>query len=100
MSRRQQTLDPAVLAALGEAEKKREARGWAVQKQKVNVNLPVDLVTAIKQEAVSLTGHRRRGFSDLVTVLLRYGWEAYQAGDLEVETRPVKVEVRIVAAKK
>jgi hypothetical protein len=94
--KRQQTIDPAVMAALTDAERKREARGGEVQRQKVNVNLPLILVTAIKQEATSLTGHRRRGFSDLVTVLLQYGWKAYQAGELKLGVQAVRVEMRIV----
>lgn len=96
MSARQRAIDPAVLTALAEAERKQAARTAIAQRQKVNVNLPVSLVTAIKRESRNLTGHRRRGFSDLVTVLLRYGWEAYQAGDLKLEMQPVKVEMRIV----
>ena len=76
-------------------------RGRAgVSRQKVNLNLPSGLTNAIRQEAAALTGHRRRGFSDLMTVLLQYGWEAYQSGELEIELQPVAVEMRIKAVKK
>lgn len=98
MSVRQRAIDPSVVTALAEAEKKQASARGASVRQKVNVNLPVGLVAAIKREAKNLTGHQRRGFSDLVTVLLRYGWEAYQAGDLKLEMQPVKVEMRIVVA--
>jgi len=95
--KRQQGIDPAVLAALDASDKKRQGKRGVAQRQKVNVNLPANLVMAIKQEAISLTGHRRRGFSDLMAVLLQYGWEAYQAGDLELEMQAVTIEMRIVS---
>lgn len=95
--KRQQGIDPAVVAALEAADKKRGSRSGITQRQKVNVNLPAGLVMAIKQEAITLTGHRRRGFSDLMAVLLQYGWTAYQVGDLELEMQAVTVEMRIVS---
>jgi len=101
VSERRQAIDPAVLAAFSEAEKKTVSRkNGAVKKRKVNVNLPCALVDTIKRESTALTGHGRRGFSDLVAVLLAYGWEAYRAGDLKIELRPATVETKIVAAKK
>lgn len=100
MRQRQEPLDEAVAALLTQAEKKKQARGGTVARQKTTVNLPDNLVDAIRQEAFNLTGHKRRGFSDLVTVLLRYGWEAYQAGDLTLEMQPAAVELRIMVAKK
>jgi len=53
---------------------------------------------AIREEAAQLVKHRRRGFADLVTVLLEYGWEAYLRGDLDVELRPAAVSLRIARA--
>ncbi len=61
-----------------------------------NVQLPIDLVDALKAEAHRLTGHRRRGFSDLLAVCARYGWEAYQRGDLTVERQATSIAYRLV----
>jgi hypothetical protein len=97
---RRQPIDPAVAGLLAQAERKKLARGVAVPRQKVNLNLPTNLVSAIKEEAFALTGHKRRGFSDFATILLQHGWDAYQAGDLEIELQPATVEVRITAVKK
>ena len=61
-----------------------------------NVQLPTDLIDELKVEASRLTGHRRRGFSNLLAVCARFGWEAYQRGDLVVERRPITLTCRIV----
>lgn len=102
MSERRTPVDPAVVAAITEATRKRETRKRraTATRRKVNLNLPVALVDAIKQESIAMTGHKRRGFSDLVTLLLEYGWDAHKAGDLELETKSVTVELRIVKAPK
>lgn len=88
-------LDPHVQATLQRALRVTEGRTL----RKVTVRLPADLVEAIGLEAHRLTKHNRRGMQDLMAVLLRYGWEAYQRGDLEVELQPTAVAFRIVAAK-
>lgn len=99
MSVRRQAIDQAVAGIIAGDSKKRAANG-ASDLCKVNVRLPVDLVDEIKGEAHRLTGHKRRGFSDLLALLLRHGWDAYQAGELELETKPARVELRIVKAQK
>lgn len=101
MSKRQGGIDPAVAGLLVQAESRRAGRnGGELKKQKVNLNLPASLTNAIRAEAFALTGHKRRGFSDLVIVLLRHGWAAYQAGELKIEMQPVAVEMKIAAVKK
>jgi hypothetical protein len=60
-----------------------------------NVQIPKDLVEELRVEAYRLTGHRRRGFSDLLSIFARYGWEAYQRGDLEIERRPKVVSYNL-----
>lgn len=97
---RRQALDPAVAGLMAQAEEKRQARNGTVARHKVTFNLPDNLVNAIRREALDLTGHKRRGFSDLVTVLLQHGWNAYQVGDLKIEMKPATIETRITAAKK
>ena len=71
----------------------------AVSSTQCNVQLPTALVEELKAEAHRLTGHRRRGFSDLVTICARYGWEAYQRGDLEVKRQANVVSYGIVRKK-
>ena len=61
-----------------------------------NVQLPVDLVDELKIEAHRLTGHRRRGFSDLLAICARYGWEAYQRGELTVDRQAMTITYRLV----
>ncbi len=61
-----------------------------------NIQLPIDLADELKGKAQRLTGHRRRGFSDLLAVCARHGWEAYQRGDLTVERRAHAVTYRLV----
>lgn len=61
-----------------------------------NVQLPTDLVIELRAEACLLTGHRRRGFSDLLAIFAHYGWEAYQRGDLTIEREPRIVSYRLV----
>jgi hypothetical protein len=61
-----------------------------------NVQLPADLVEDIKQEAYTLTGHKRRGFSDLLAACARYGWGAYQRGELKIERQPTVISYRLV----
>ncbi|MCP4541799.1 MAG: hypothetical protein GY832_32105 [Chloroflexi bacterium] len=97
---RQQAIDPAVAALMSLAEQKKIDRGAAVPRKKVTLNLPINLVNAIRQEAFTLTKHKRRGFSDFVIVLLQFAWDAYRAGDLEIELQPAAVEMRITAVKK
>lgn len=87
---------PSVQAALkqtarlvGDAETKVTVRGF-----------PVTLADAIRAEATRLTGHGRRGFSDLLLVLVQVGWEAYQRGEIEIELRPTAVEQRIALARR
>lgn len=87
-------LDPHVQATLRQAARK---LGEGERKQ-YNLTLPTDLMEAIREEAARLVKHRRRGFADLVTVLLEYGWEAYLRGDLDVELRPAAVSLRITRA--
>ncbi|RLC76900.1 MAG: hypothetical protein DRJ03_22345 [Chloroflexi bacterium] len=99
-NKRQQGIDPAVAELLVQAENRKALHSGGAIRQKVNLNLPSNLANAIRQTAFALTGHKRRGFSDLAVVLLRYGWEAYQAGELEIELQPVAVEMRIKAVKK
>ena len=100
ITQRQQAIDPAVAGLLAQAEQNKIARGAEISRQKVTLNLPTRLVSAIRQEAFSLTKHKRRGFSDFMFVLLQYGWDAYQAGKLEIMLQPTTVEMRITAAKK
>jgi hypothetical protein len=71
----------------------------AIASTQCNVQLPTALVEELKSEAHRLTGHRRRGFSDLVTICTRYGWEAYQRGDLEVKRQANVVSYGIVRKK-
>lgn len=98
---RQQGIDPAVAGLLVQVEQRQMRRGaGGVVRQKVNLNLPSALTNAIRLEAAALTGHKRRGFSELMAVLIQYGWDAYQAEQLEIELKPVAVEMRIVAVKK
>ena len=61
-----------------------------------NVKLPTDLIDELKVEAHRLTGHQRRGFSNLLAVCARFGWEAYQRGDLVVERQPATLTYRII----
>ena len=61
-----------------------------------NVQIPTDLVEELRAEAYHLTGHRRRGFSDLLSIFARYGWEAYQRGDLEIERQPKVVSYNLI----
>jgi len=62
-----------------------------------NITLPTDLIAEIKAEAYRLTGHQRRGFSELVSICARYGWAAYQRGELSVERKPKVITYQIVA---
>ena len=101
MSKKRQTgIDPAVADLLVQAENRQAMRSGGAIRQKVNLNLPSNLANAIRQKAFALTGHKRRGFSDLVVILLRHGWEAYQAGELEIELKPSVIEMRITVAEK
>jgi len=88
-------LDPEVVATLQRTA--RLASGGTLQK--VTVRLPADLVEVLKREATTLTGHKRRGFSDLLALCARHGLEAYLRGEMEVEVQPAVVECRIVAAR-
>lgn len=97
---RQTAIDPAVAALLTHADQKKTNQGARVTRTKVNFNLSANLVDAIREEAFRLTGHRRRGFSDFVLILLQHGWNAYQAGDLEIELQPATVEMRITVVRK
>ncbi len=99
--KRQQGIDPAVADLLVQAERRQVQRGGTgVTWQKVNLNLPANLTNAIRLEAAALTGHKRRGFSNLMAILIQAGWDAYQSGELEIELKPVAVEMRIVAVEK
>ena len=64
-----------------------------------NVQLPAALVSELKAEAHRMTGHKKRGFSDLLTVCAHYGWEAYQRGELTVERQPQVISYRLVKGK-
>lgn len=66
-----------------------------VARKQYNVQLPRDLADEVKTEAHRLSGHRRRGFSDLIAIFARYGWEAYQKGDLEIKREPQVVSYRL-----
>ena len=99
MAKRRQAVDPAVANLLTEGRQRKARRRGETPKDdlaKVTVRLPADLLGAIKAEAHDLTGHQRRGFQDLLGVLVRWGWDAYQSGALEVELQPRTVERRIV----
>lgn len=61
-----------------------------------NVRLPRELADEVKAEAHRLTEHRSRGFSDLIAIFARYGWEAYQKGDLEIKREPQVVSYRLI----
>ena len=61
-----------------------------------NIQLPIDLVDELKVEAHRLTGHRRRGFSDLLAICARYGWEAYQRGELAVDRQAMSIAYRLI----
>lgn len=67
-----------------------------VPRGQYNVQLPEDLADEVRREAHRLSGHRRRGFSDLITILARYGWDAYQRGDLEIGREPRVISYRLV----
>jgi len=60
-----------------------------------NVQLPADLVSELKSEAHHLTGHNRRGFSDLLAACASHGWEAYQRGELAIKRRPMVISYRL-----
>jgi len=64
-----------------------------------NVQLPKDLVSELKREAHHLTGHKKRGFSNLLAICARCGWDAYQRGELAVERRPQVISYRLVKGK-
>ena len=89
-------LDPHVQATLQQAAR-RLGQG---ERRQYNLSLPEDLMESIRAEAAALVGHKRRGFADLVTVLIEHGWTAYQAGELEVELQPTAVQMQIVGVKK
>jgi hypothetical protein len=61
-----------------------------------NVQLPADLVDKLKTEAHNLTGHKRRGLSDLLAICARHGWEAYQRGEVTIEREIVAFNYRLV----
>ena len=60
------------------------------------VRLPTELAASIKAEAARLTGHKQRGWSDMVTVLVTYGWEAWLTGELRFKTQAVSTALAIV----
>lgn len=87
-------LDPNVEKARRQAEKALAGKGAAKEKLvNVYVRLPESLYQAISHEAHALSGHERRGVQGLITVLLRYGWQAYQDGTLKLELVPRTVQV-------
>jgi hypothetical protein len=59
------------------------------------INLPIWLGEEIKAEAARLTRHANRGFSTLMTLLVRDAWARYKGGELSAETEDVTVERRI-----
>lgn len=61
-----------------------------------NVQLPTNLVSALKSEAHRLTGHKKRGFSNLLAICARCGWDVYQRGELAVERQPQVISYRLV----
>ena len=88
-------LDPNVAVTLAQTTRLAQGNGL----KKITARLPADLVELIRAEAHGLTGHKRRGFQNLLGILLRYGWEAYQRGELEVEMEPRGIDYQIVARK-
>jgi hypothetical protein len=85
-------VDPHVRSVINKARKRWGGNG---ERKAYKLTLPVSLKKAIHQEAARLTGHKRRGLSDLVTVLLEYAWDAYTEGELEVQLQPTVVQHRI-----
>ncbi|MCP4536596.1 MAG: hypothetical protein GY832_05570 [Chloroflexi bacterium] len=71
----------------------------SVALKQCNIQLPTDLVAELKVEAHRLTGHRRRGFSDLLAICAQYGWEAYQRGDLTIDRQAKVVTYQLVRSK-
>jgi hypothetical protein len=88
-------IDPDVQKTIEDARKR---WGKNDERKAYKLTLPVSLKEAIHREAARLTGHKRRGLSDFVTILLEYGWEAYIDGKLEVELQPEVVQRRITRA--
>ncbi len=66
------------------------------QLKQYNVQLPADLVGELKREAHRLTGHKRRGFSDLLAACASHGWEAYKRGELSIERQPRVISYHLV----
>lgn len=64
---------------------------------KITVRLPTPLVEQLRQQAYQLTGHRRRGFQDLLAVCANHGLAAALDGDLTIELEPQATVLRIVA---
>ena len=65
---------------------------------KLTVAIPTRLHGRLKQKAFDFTQHRRRGMQDLTAILIEYGLEAIENGDLEIELAARTVEVRITRA--
>ena len=70
--------------------------GNQISRKQCNVQLPENLVDELKAEAHRLTGHRRRGFSDLLSICASYGWEAYQLGKLAIDREAKVVSYRLI----
>lgn len=87
------SLDPNVQAVIEQSA--RLVNGG--QPVRITVDLPPGLAEAVRAEAFRLTGHKRRGLSDFVAVLIEHGWQAYKAGELEIELQATAVQHRIVA---
>jgi hypothetical protein len=88
-------IDPDVQKTIQHAQ---ERWGSKSKRKQYNLTLPTWLADAVKQEGARLTGHQRRGFSDLVTILLEHGWKAYLDEQIEVELVPAGPQ-RIVTSK-
>jgi hypothetical protein len=89
-------IDPAVQKTIQDAQE----RWGGKQTEKVTIRkVPSTLASALRGEGARLTGHKRRGFSDLVVALLEYAWAAYQNGEVEIELQPTTVEHRIKLVK-
>jgi hypothetical protein len=85
-------IDPDVQKTIQHAQQR--WRGNETEKITIR-KVPSSLASALRGEGARLTGHKRRGFSDLVVALLEYAWVAYQDGEVEIELQPTAVEHRI-----
>lgn len=86
-------VDPDVASHLERTTRLRENGSGLT---KVTVRLPTRLVEGLRREAYELTGHRRRGFRDLLAVCADYGLAALADGTLTVGLRPEVTVHRIV----